>query len=211
MLPLCKPDADFGRRSRAGNQSTGGGTGCWPTTRMSRARCGRRRPGRSPQLLVLHLQVAGPPAGVLFWLIAITREVPPVALLGPEKPLAPASGSAQVYIRSARPGFWDGDTTACAAGWPHDRSPDGTASGSHGRRHRRLVSCTRIHEHVRRCQTVLARSRHDLLRHGPAVLARKLLDSGKEAEAKRWLGDIVREFPDSEQAKEAASLLRLIP
>jgi hypothetical protein len=42
-------------------------------------------------------------------------------------------------------------------------------------------------------------------------LARKLLDSGKEAEAKRWLGDIVREFPDSEQAKEAASLLRLIP
>jgi TolA-binding protein len=42
-------------------------------------------------------------------------------------------------------------------------------------------------------------------------LAKKLLDDGKAANAKRWLSEIVKEFPGTEQAKEAASLLKLIP
>src|SRR5687768_3646673 len=52
-----------------------------------------------PQLLLDHRQDGGPPGGVAFWLMAMTREAGAMALLGPEKPLVPESGSAHVYMR----------------------------------------------------------------------------------------------------------------
>src|SRR5688572_27527718 len=50
-----------------------------------------------PQLLVVHRHSGGPPTGVAWLLIRATRL--PRELLGPENPLAAASGSAQAYIR----------------------------------------------------------------------------------------------------------------